>query len=149
MILLTASILFERIITSPRAPKITPHMILVFVGGFKSPPVANIESTKEALTTLVTTKRKAARTVATLVRLLNGRYLSTKNVISLIFVSTTSRIAASSLSTSKNPTLPKTPNQKIEKKVGTTMTPKRYSRMVRPFDMRAMKTPTKGAQANH
>ena len=81
MILFTASILFARIITSPRTPRITPHIILVFVGGFRSPPVANIESTKEALTTLVTTKRKAARTVATLVKVLNGRYLRNGNSI--------------------------------------------------------------------
>jgi hypothetical protein len=74
MILFTASILFDKIITRPRAPKITLHMSLVFVGGFRSPPVANIERTKEALTTLVTTKRKAARMVTRLVRKLNGRY---------------------------------------------------------------------------
>ena len=78
-----------------------------------------------------------------------GRCRNTKKVVSLILVSTTSRMPLSNSSTPKNPALPKTPNQNIEKKVGTSTTPKRYSRMVRPLEMRAMNTPTKGDQANH
>ncbi len=37
----------------------------------------------------------------------------------------------------------------MEKAVGTKITPHKNSRMVRPFEMRAMNTPTNGAQASH
>ncbi len=56
-------------------------MSLTPVAGFSSPPVENIDSTKAALTTLVTRNRKAATTVADFVSQPSGNASSTKNVV--------------------------------------------------------------------
>ena len=45
--------------------------------------------------------------------------------------------------------LPKVVIQRKMKADGTNITARMYSRMVRPFEMRAMKSPTKGAQLIH
>ena len=47
------------------------------------------------------------------------------------------------------PIPPKTPNHSTDSSVGAKVTPMMYSRMVRPRLIRAMNTPTKGAQAIH
>ena len=44
---------------------------------------------------------------------------------------------------------PKMVNQMTQNREGTAKTPKMNSRMVRPREMRAMKSPTKGAQEHH
>ena len=48
-----------------------------------------------------------------------------------------------------SPMLPNTENQRTDTSVGTMMTPRINSRMVRPREIRAMKMPTKGVQESH
>ena len=62
-----ASMLLDRIITSPSAPRMTPQTSFTLTLGLRSPPVENIANTKAALTTLVTMKRNAATMVAIVV----------------------------------------------------------------------------------
>jgi len=61
---LIASMLPDRIITKPRAPRMAPQLSLMRTLGLRSPPVENMPSTKAALTTLVTINKKAAITTA-------------------------------------------------------------------------------------
>ncbi len=67
----------------------------------------------------------------------------------LKLVLTTSTMGLFVRSASKKPMPPNTPNQNIENTVGTRTTPSTNWRIVRPFEMRAMNTPTNGAQASH
>ena len=54
------------------AARIAPQISLIRTGGFSSPPVENMDSTKAVLTMLVIRNRKAAATVTALVRKLGG-----------------------------------------------------------------------------
>ena len=52
-------------------------------------------------------------------------------------------------STTLNATPLKTENHKMDKSVGTIITPRTNSLIVRPFEIRAIKIPTNGAQDSH
>ena len=56
---------------------------------------------------------------------------------------------AGSVAAWKMPLLPKMENQAKMKPSGMNITPKTNSRKVRPREMRAMNSPTNGAQATH
>ena len=98
MIVRTASMLSDKIITRPRAPNTTPQPSLTLAEGLRSPPVENMPSTKAALTTLVTINRKAAATTPVIVNHRNGNSPSTKKVTPLTLSRTTSRIGRPSRS---------------------------------------------------
>lgn len=138
-----------KIIANPKAAKTIPQAVRTRGDGFSSPADLIIASVKPALTTLVTTKRKAAKIVVAWVTPLSGNCCNSAKVVAsrlTLFISISELSPRKAL---KKPTPPKTPNQTIENNEGATITPIRNSRIVRPREIRAIKMPTKGDQASH
>ncbi len=92
-----------KIIASPKAAKIAPQTVRMRGDGFSSPPVPIMARVKPALTTLVMTKRKAARIVAAWVKLLSGNCCNSAKVVASRLLSLTSNSEPFPRKTSKKP----------------------------------------------
>src|SRR5699024_9921375 len=120
------------------------------IGGFGCPPEASISTTSEPESDDVM-KKIATRMIAMTERIepSGSPPRTSKRTRSETTPSSGSTRSPEPKSCLGRPVPPRTENQKKPTIEGTSRTPAMNSRTVRPREMRAMKTPTKGAQEIH
>lgn len=131
--------------TKARPVCTNPQITFRFVGGSRLPCDDNIPKTNVAESALVTKKEHNKTTAVNESNVPKGYWvITTKNAVDV------SLMAKAAVSGPRLiPIAPKIENHRKEAKEGAKMTPMINSRIVLPFDIRAINTPTKGAQAIH
>ena len=127
-------------------PSSSAHSTRDHIGGFGCPPEASMSTTSEPESEEVT-KKTATRTMpSTDSSWVAGNCSKMRNIDSS---AVTSPRSPAPNHWRNRPLPPQIENQIMPTRVGTSSTPATNWRTVRPLEMRAMKTPTKGAQAIH
>src|SRR5690625_623870 len=130
-------------------PCIKDQKTLCQTGEFSKLPKVILSTTNEPESDEVTKKEKTSNTASRLENWLSGKFSKNTNKEEVISSCTAVSISVSPPIILSRALPPKTFIQRIEISAGTTRTPKTNSLMVLPFDIRAIKEPTKGDHAIH
>src|SRR5699024_4877516 len=127
-------------------PSSSAHSTRDQIGGFGWPPEASMSTTSEPESEEVMQKIATMMMPSTDSSCVAGNCSKMRNIDSSAVMSPRSPLPNH---WRNSPLPPQIENQIMPARVGTSSTPATNSRTVRPLEMRAMNTPTKGAQAIH